>query len=40
MTEELKISELPPGSDMAVLRFFRQPAGSFNAGNWLASCIA
>ena len=31
---------MPPGSDVAVLRFFRMPAGGFNQGNWLASCIA
>lgn len=31
---------MPPGSDMAVLRFFRMPAGGSNSGNWLASCIA
>lgn len=31
---------IPPGSDVAVLRFFRQPAGGLNAGYWLAFCIA
>lgn len=31
---------IPPGADIAVLRFFRMPAGGVNAGNWLASCIA
>ena len=31
---------MPPGSGLAVLRFFRAPAGSFNAGDWLVYRIA
>ena len=31
---------MPPGSDLAVLRFFRMPAGGLGAGNWFVSSIA